>query len=470
MPESRKHYQGLALLADPMHAYISFTVPYEVSGKPPEVTEKDLIDTPWVQRLRYIHQLQSARWVYPGAEHSRFQHSLGVMHVAGRFAKQLYPSLREVEPSCPSFPYIEELLRVSGLLHDVGHGPFGHFFDHNHLAQYGLGHEAVGQQIILRELGEHLRGLRRSPSGAFAAGEVLEPEYVAYLMQKKAAGGDHMPPWLRHLKPVLSGMYTADNLDYVLRDAYMCGVAIGPVDLERLLHYTVITPAGLTLHRAGIGALTMFLTARLYLYTHVYFHRTTRALDLHLREIFPATMHHLFPGNPLDRLDRYVRFTDWFLLETVRNWLDDPLPAKRALSAEWHRILQREVKWKMAYDATLSIRGHERQTARYLPPEHLVARIRQALVPPYAELDFQLDIAAQDPRNLNPLAFGSGPVHIYDPATDQVSTELLEDILEHIPARMVQYRLYTTDPRCSHALAQACEVALRQASTGPCTL
>jgi HD superfamily phosphohydrolase len=361
-------------------------------------------------------------------------------------------------------------LRVSGLLHDVGHGPFGHFFDHNHLAQYGLGHEAVGQQIILRELGEHLRGLRRSPSGAFAAGEVLEPEYVAYLMQKKAAGGDHMPPWLRYLKPVLSGMYTADNLDYVLRDAYMCGVAIGPVDLERLLHYTVITPAGLTLHRAGIGALTMFLTARLYLYTHVYFHRTTRALDLHLREIFPATMHHLFPGNPLDRLDRYVRFTDWFLLETVRNWLDDPLPAKRALSAEWHRILQREVKWKMAYDATLSIRGHERQTARYLSPEHLVARIRQALAPPYAELDFQLDIAAQDPRNLNPLAFGTGPVHIYDPATDQVSTELLEDILEHIPARMVQYRLYTTDPRCSHALAQACEVALRQASTGPCTL
>jgi HD superfamily phosphohydrolase len=169
-----------------MHAYISFTVPYEVSGKPHEVTEKDLIDTPWVQRLRYIHQLQSARWVYPGAEHSRFQHSLGVMHVAGRFAKQLYPSLREVESSCPSFPYIEELLRVSGLLHDVGHGPFGHFFDHNHLAQYGLGHEAVGQQIILRELGEHLRGLRRSPSGAFAAGEVLEPEYVAYLMQKKS--------------------------------------------------------------------------------------------------------------------------------------------------------------------------------------------------------------------------------------------------------------------------------------------
>ena len=137
--------------------------------------EKDLIDAPWVQRLRYINQLQSARWVFPGAEHSRFQHSLGAMHVAGRFARQLYPSLCALEPSCPSLPYVEEVLRMAALLHDVGHGPFGHFFDENHLAQYGIGHEAVGAHIITHALDEALRGLRRSPSGPFAPQEVLEP-------------------------------------------------------------------------------------------------------------------------------------------------------------------------------------------------------------------------------------------------------------------------------------------------------
>ena len=377
--EAQEHYQGLALFADPIHEYIPFTVPRTVCTGAPEVTEKDLIDSPWVQRLRCIYQLQSARWVFPAAEHSRFQHSLGTMHVAGRFARQLYPSLQAVAPDCPSLPYVEEVLRVSALLHDVGHGPFCHFFDDNHLAQYGIGHEAVGQRIITQELGELIRGLHRSPSGVLANGEVLEPEYIAYLMQKKAPEAMHLPRWVRLLRPVLCGMYTADNLDYVLRDSYMCGIAIGPIDLERLLHYSFLTARGLTLHKAGIGALTMFLNARLYLYTQVYFHRTTRAIDLHLREIFPDTMRYLFPGNPLTMLPRYLRLTDWSVLETVRHWEDDPDAEKRALGQEWAAILGRQVRWKMAYDATISVRGTEPQPAHLLAPEPLVARIRKRL-------------------------------------------------------------------------------------------
>ena len=174
-PVTEQHYEGLALFADPIHEYIPFTVPMERSPGACEVTEKDLIDAPWVQRLRYINQLQSARWVFPGAEHSRFQHSLGAMHVAGRFARQLYPSLCALEPSCPSLPYVEEVLRMAALLHDVGHGPFGHFFDENHLAQYGVGHVAVGAYIITHARDEALCRLRRSPSGPFAPQEMLEP-------------------------------------------------------------------------------------------------------------------------------------------------------------------------------------------------------------------------------------------------------------------------------------------------------
>jgi HD superfamily phosphohydrolase len=94
-----------------------------------------------MQRLRQIYQLQSARWVYPSAEHSRFQHSLGAMYLAGRFARHLYPSLKAAVPDCPSANYVEELLRVAALLHDIGHGPFGHFFDDNYLEQFGLTHE-----------------------------------------------------------------------------------------------------------------------------------------------------------------------------------------------------------------------------------------------------------------------------------------------------------------------------------------
>ena len=109
-----------------------------------------------------------------------------------------------------------------------------------------------------------------------------------------------------------------DNLDYVLRDAYMCGVAIGAVDIDRLMYYTFFTDKGLTLHKSGLTALNMFLNARLYMYTNVYYHRTTRAIDEHLKELFKDTMAALFPYNPVENLAEYLELTDWSLLEAVR--------------------------------------------------------------------------------------------------------------------------------------------------------
>src|SRR4030043_922874 len=111
--EFAREYQGKALIADPIYQYASFTVP--TPDFPDEKTEKDLIDSPWVQRLRRIYQLQSARWVYPPAEHTRFQHSLGAMHMAGAFGRHLYPPLKEVCKDTPSQNYVEELMRLAGL-------------------------------------------------------------------------------------------------------------------------------------------------------------------------------------------------------------------------------------------------------------------------------------------------------------------------------------------------------------------
>ncbi len=169
-------YEGMALLADPLYGYIQFTVP--AAAGPTEPTEKDLMDSPWLQRLRRIHQLQSTWWLYPAGEHSRFQHVLGVMHMADRFADQLYPSLRQLFPRCPSRNLVKELLRVTGLVHDVGHGPFSHFFDENFLGGYGLNHEALGQQIVLQKLAPAIRGVRRGPDGPFAPGESLDPQHA----------------------------------------------------------------------------------------------------------------------------------------------------------------------------------------------------------------------------------------------------------------------------------------------------
>src|SRR5947208_1233048 len=122
-------YSKVNLSSDPVYGYVQITK----SDVPGDTCEQDLLDSPWLQRLRRIHQLQSAWWVFATAEHSRFQHSLGAMHLAGNWARHLYPTLRQVHPQAPNTGVVEETMRLAGLLHDVGHGPFGHFFDENYL-------------------------------------------------------------------------------------------------------------------------------------------------------------------------------------------------------------------------------------------------------------------------------------------------------------------------------------------------
>jgi hypothetical protein len=455
LTRGEEFYDGTALLGDPVHGYISFTTPRAAGEK----TEKDLIDTSWMQRLRQIYQLQSARWVYPSAEHSRFQHSLGAMHLAGRFARHLYPSLKAAVPDCPSEHCIEELLRIAALLHDIGHGPFGHFFDDNYLEQFGLTHEKLGQHIIKTELSEIIKAIRRSPSGEFTKGERLSPDQIAFLIGKGPTASAKQPRWLQFLQPLLSGIYTVDNLDYVMRDAYMCGVAIGAVDIDRLMYYTFFTDKGLTLHKSGLTALNMFLNARLYLYTNVYYHRTTRAIDEHLKELFKDTMAALFPYNPAENLSEYLELTDWSLLESVRKWGTKDNGSLAKLGHEWAAVLSREVKWKMAYDVTLSMRAFEKGKT-IIDAVELDKRIKKNLPQKIKDLQFRVDMASQDPRPINPLMMGGRQIYVFSPSTRKVEKEPLKDFFDYIPARVVQCRVFTLNHDHDLVLADIVEKVL----------
>jgi HD superfamily phosphohydrolase len=452
-------YQGRGLIADPIHQYILYTRP---GGIPGEATEQDLIDTPWVQRLRRVPQLQSARWVFPAAEHSRFQHSLGAMHLAGRFAVQLYPSLKAVFPDAPSGPLIEELLRMAGLLHDVGHGPFGHFFDDNFLVDYDLTHELLGQRIIREELADVLRGLRRSPGGAFNTDETIDPEWICYLMGKSYTQPlESHPRWLPFLKPLLSGVFTADNMDYVLRDSYMCGVAVGPIDIERIIYYSFFSEKGLTLDRSGLQAFTMFLNARFYMYTNVYYHRTTRGIDLHLKEIFRETMRIAFPYDLRKELHPYLHLTEWTLLEDVGRWHDADDAERRGLGVEWRHVLDRRLKWRMSGEEVLD-QFEARKGQGFLNPDEVVKRVKHFLPGPLKEFPFRIDMALQDPRPLNPLKMGDRQIYVFDGATGSVSEEPLSEILKYLPGKVAQCRIFAMTHEHDAALATALKRALNE--------
>ncbi|HEX6644456.1 MAG TPA: HD domain-containing protein, partial [Gemmatimonadales bacterium] len=213
------------------------------------------LDTPTMQRLRYIRQLGHAFLVYPGATHTRFEHALGAYHLTRRAlaALQERGELHGTgERDCLA-------IRFAALLHDIGHYPFSHALEE---AGFPL-HEAQGVARLGRgELGEILE----SEGGPGFA------EEVGLLIR----GRSRSP-----LQGLISGSLDLDKIDYLSRDAHMCGVPYGMVDVDRLLASLVILESGgrreVGVHEKGVSALESLLFAKYQMYRNVYWHHAVRS-------------------------------------------------------------------------------------------------------------------------------------------------------------------------------------------------
>ena len=270
-----------------------------------------LLEAPELQRLHSIHQLGLAYLVYPGANHTRFEHSLGAFSVARRMCE----SLRlDDDESC--------LVECAALLHDVGHLPYSHTLEFVLHDRFGIDHAEIsrrlirGESSILSESDSRILGRIRTIPETLENSDV-DPKEVASLLEG-GAGGSSVQKTLsrehgqvhfnskRYRSQLISGPVDADQLDYLKRDSHYTGVAYGVIDLPRLFETVEIFNGDLVVDRSGLSAIEGMLVARALMFSSVYMHKTVRISELMLAKAVEQL--------GLDEIDLLHRMTDSSLL------------------------------------------------------------------------------------------------------------------------------------------------------------
>ena len=235
-------------IKDPVHGYVYITQ-----------EEKDIIDTYPMQRLRRIRQLAGSEYVYPGANHTRFEHCIGVMFLSGNILDNPHISQQVTEEEA-------DMTRISALVHDCGHGPFSHVFEHLLLKDLQKTHEDMTSWLVEKsEIADKLSKMGYSPSevGKLAVGKA-RIEGKAFLDQ------------------IISSAVDVDKMDFILRDTYHTGAEYGFIDVYRLIHTLDILGENLAVELGALSALEAFMIARIESFKSIYFHRMGRAAQIML--------------------------------------------------------------------------------------------------------------------------------------------------------------------------------------------
>ena len=252
--------------------------------------ELKIIDTSIFQRLRRIRQLSGAHLIYPGAQHTRFEHSLGVMHMASMAGHVLY------EKGIVSSDNIQNL-RFAGLLHDIGHGPFSHLFEEL-LQKRKMSHEDIGRDIILK-----------TQIGDLISANGFNKKFITEL-----AFGDSK---FQFMNEIISGALSADIMDYLLRDGYFTGAEHAKIDHNRLTYSLDVYKNKLALEKSALVNFETMMISRYQMFKAVYFHKTVRAGEVMLLESMYLAEEEL--GLSSISLNEYLKLTDEVILSKLLN-------------------------------------------------------------------------------------------------------------------------------------------------------
>ncbi len=230
-------YKSHTVVNDPIYGFISI----------PNKLIFDIVNHPYFQRLRRIHQLGLTNYVYPGARHSRFEHALGAMHLMGLSIRSLQSKGVQITD--------EEAIgaQIAILLHDIGHGPFSHTLEK--ILIKGLHHEEISL-VLINKLNKEFDGKLE------LASQIFQGTY------KK-----------KFLHQLVSSQLDMDRMDYLNRDSFYSGVSEGIVNYDRIINKLNVANNELVVEVKGVYSVEKFITARRLMYWQVYLHKTTLGID-----------------------------------------------------------------------------------------------------------------------------------------------------------------------------------------------
>ena len=312
---------------DSVHGFIPF-----------DEFEKELIDSLPFQRLHYIHQLGISYLVYPGATHTRFEHSLGVMTLATqmfeKICKSVRPDVFHFVPRKGSSDYLywQRVLRMAALCHDLGHLPFSHVAENDLLGSKG--HEHWTLRMIdspyLQSVWEKLRNAPAYLEDLIERDIVLDIKKIAVGEAKwKALQGGSFSPWEKIVSQIITGdFFGADRIDYLLRDAKSTGVAYGLFDYHQLIETLRILPSvdrgtdelQLGIDENGLESCEALLLARHFMHRRVYHYSSVKAYNFHLRRYMVEN----FPITALKTIDDLLNLSDPDIICSLNRAARDP--------------------------------------------------------------------------------------------------------------------------------------------------
>ena len=322
---------------DPIHGFIKLTE-----------YERKIIDTKIFQRLRRIHQLALTKYVYHGAEHSRFIHSIGALHTASMIYINIAMKASDWLTEDEQLTHFK-ILRFAALLHDIGHLPFSHAAEENWLefpTETSIHHEDISAYII--EKHPEIREIIESSS--------VNPAQVASIIKGNTR------PNLRTVKNIISGNLDADRADYLLRDSHFCGVRYGGYDFERYaasfrLNYSS-SSSQIIVNEKDIYILESFILARHHYSMQVVYHKTRTAYDIVLKKFLKS----------IDRSDSLRGFISFDTKHSANQFeidfvefedLDDYKIFERikeeSRENEWAKYLMRQKHLRLVYEATFPL-------------------------------------------------------------------------------------------------------------------